>query len=111
MVSHTLKTIDQNVPIVTVHASRGKYVRAEPIAALYEQGRIHHVGSFPELEDQMAMFTPETASDRSNGQSPDRVDALVWAFTHLFPSMTERVKKPEVRGNYVPPQAQGWLGR
>lgn len=111
MVAHTLKTIDPRLPIVSVHASRGKYVRAEPIAALYEQGRISHVGSFPELEDQMSVFTPETAADRSDGLSPDRVDALVWGFTHLFPAMTERVQKKPTANIPRQPSPQGWLGR
>src|SRR5205807_9991713 len=64
-------------------ASRGKVVRAEPVAALYEQRRIHHVGAFPTLEDQMCAFAPDF--DRTSaGYSPDRVDALVWAFTDLL---------------------------
>jgi phage terminase large subunit-like protein len=71
-----------------VKATRGKYVRAEPISALYEQGRVHHVGAFVELEDQMISFTPERASDRSDGYSPDRVDALVWGLSELFPDIT-----------------------
>lgn len=71
------------VSIVLVHATRGKVTRAEPAAALYEQGRISHVGTLSTLEDQMCLFT--TDFDRkSMGYSPDRVDALVWALTHLF---------------------------
>ncbi|OKO87576.1 hypothetical protein AC629_13635 [Bradyrhizobium sp. NAS80.1] len=62
--------------------SRGKVVRAEPIAALYEQRKVHHVGGFPVLEDQMCAFTSDF--DRARvGYSPDRVDALVWALTEL----------------------------
>ena len=79
MVSHTLRTVDKNVPIRLVHASRGKRTRAEPVAALYEQGRVHHAGSFPELEDQLCTWTPD-------GASPDRLDALVWALTELMVS-------------------------
>jgi phage terminase large subunit-like protein len=60
-----------------VNASRGKIIRAEPIAALYEQGRVHHVGSFPELEDEMTTYTLEEK------WSPNRMDALVWAITGL----------------------------
>lgn len=71
------------VPYKAVHATRGKVVRAEPVAALYEQGRIHHVGVFAKLEDQMAAFTPDF-DRRAAGYSPDRVDALVWAFTELM---------------------------
>lgn len=71
------------VSIVLVHATRGKVTRAEPAAALYEQGRVSHVGTLSTLEDQMCLFT--TDFDRkSMGYSPDRVDALVWALTHLF---------------------------
>lgn len=77
MVSHTLRTVDKNVPIRLVHASRGKRTRAEPVAALYEQGRVHHAGAFPELEDQLCTWTPD-------GASPDRLDALVWALTELL---------------------------
>ena len=57
MVEATLRMIDPNVPFAAVHASRGKVTRAEPVAALYEQGRVHHLGAFPQLEDQMCGFT------------------------------------------------------
>ena len=58
-------------------------VRAEPVAALYQQGRVHHIGTFPQLEDQMTNFTADI--DRAAaGYSPDRVDALVWAFSQLL---------------------------
>jgi hypothetical protein len=63
--------------------SRGKAVRAEPIAALYEQRRVHHVGTFPMLEDQMSAFTSDFDRGRA-GYSPDHVDALVWALTELM---------------------------
>jgi phage terminase large subunit-like protein len=83
MVEATLRMIDPGVPFTSVTASRGKVARAEPIAALYEQGRVHHLGSYPELEDQMCGFT--TAFDRRTaGYSPGRVDALVWAITELM---------------------------
>jgi phage terminase large subunit-like protein len=69
----------ESLPLKTVHASKGKATRAEPIAALYEQGKVHHVGSFSRLEDQMTQWNPlEDAS------SPDRVDALVWVLTELM---------------------------
>ena len=58
LVEHTLKTIDPNVPFKAVHASRGKATRAEPVSALYEQGRVHHFGTFPELEDQLCEWVP-----------------------------------------------------
>jgi predicted phage terminase large subunit-like protein len=83
MVEATLRTIDPNVPFHAVRASRGKVARAEPVAALYEQGRVHHLGTFPQLEDQMCSFTADF--DRAvAGYSPDRVDALVWALTELL---------------------------
>ena len=78
LVEFTLRTLNANLPYTAVHASRGKRVRAEPIAALYEQGKVHHVGCLPELEDQMCAFLPEGGE-----KSPDRVDALVWALTEL----------------------------
>ncbi|MBV8937539.1 MAG: DNA-packaging protein [Alphaproteobacteria bacterium] len=87
MVEATLRMIEPNVPFVAVRASRGKITRAEPIAALYEQGRVHHLGLFPALEDQMCAFTADARSGRSPysaGCSPDRVDALVWALTDLL---------------------------
>lgn len=82
MVEAVIRSVDKYVPVTLVHASRGKYVRAEPVSALYEQGRVHHVGAFPELEDQMVAFTPDI--DRDAMGSPDRVDALVWALSEMF---------------------------
>ena len=74
MVGATLRMVDRNVAFTEVRASRGKIVRAEPVAALYDQGRVHHIGTFPQLEDQMANFTSDI--DRAAaGYSPDRVDA------------------------------------
>jgi phage terminase large subunit-like protein len=83
MVEATLRMVDPNVAFTSVRATRGKVVRAQPVAALYEQRRVHHVGSFPKLEDQMCGFTPDFDRE-SAGYSPDRVDALVWAFTDLL---------------------------
>lgn len=79
MVRSVIHTVDQRVPVELVHASRGKIVRAEPVASMYEQGRGHHVGSFPTLEDQMCSYAPGMFDG-----SPDHMDALVWAFTKLF---------------------------
>jgi phage terminase large subunit-like protein len=76
MVTLTIKTVDNSVPVKLVHASRGKQVRAEPISALYEQGRVHHVGGFPKLEDELCLWMP-------GDKSPNRLDALVWAMTEL----------------------------
>src|SRR5205807_9618363 len=83
MVEATLRMIDPSVPFGAVRASRGKVARAEPVAALYEQGRIHHLGAFPPLEDQMCSFTADF-DGKAAAYSPDRVDALVWAFTELL---------------------------
>ena len=80
LVEANIRTVRATVPYQKVHASRGKRVRAEPIAALYEQGRIHHVGEFAALEDQMCNFAPDVTP---TGDSPDRVDALVWALWAL----------------------------
>jgi phage terminase large subunit-like protein len=78
LVESVLRAVDRSVPYSPVTASRGKRVRAEPVAALYEQGRVHHVGVFEELEGQMCQWTPDGGSG-----SPDRLDALVWACTEL----------------------------
>ena len=77
----TFKGIDARVPVKKVYASRGKYVRAEPVSALYAEGRVAHVGEFPELERQMCDFA---ADGLAHGKSPDRLDALVWALTELM---------------------------
>jgi predicted phage terminase large subunit-like protein len=79
LVERVLRTVDPSVAYRAVRASRGKVVRAEPIAALYEQGRVHHVGLFAGLEDQLCVFAP----DQYDG-SPDRVDALVWCLSELM---------------------------
>jgi phage terminase large subunit-like protein len=89
MVEATLRMVDPNVPFGAVHASRGKVARAEPVATLYEQGKVHHLGAFPILEDQMCMFTRDLeawsgASFSESSTSPDRVDALVWALSDLL---------------------------
>lgn len=81
MVEAVIRSIDPAIRFKAVTASRGKHVRAEPVAALYEQGKVHHVGRFPALEEQMGMFT---TSGYQGAASPDRVDALVWALTELM---------------------------
>ncbi|HET7849549.1 MAG TPA: terminase family protein [Pseudolabrys sp.] len=80
MVRAVIHEADRTVPVVTVHATRAKWVRAEPVSQLYEQGRVKHVGVFPELEDEMCDFGLDGLS---SGRSPDRLDALVWAVTAL----------------------------
>ncbi|MFN3171539.1 MAG: DNA-packaging protein [Hyphomicrobiales bacterium] len=82
MVRSVLEQASRDVPVKLVHAKRGKWLRAEPVAYLYAQGRVHHVGAFAELEDEMLDFGPEGLS--APGQSPDRLDALVWAITELM---------------------------
>lgn len=83
MVLHTLRTVRRDVAVDGVTAHRGKALRADPVATLYEQGRVFHVGSFPELESQMLSWVP------GEGDSPDRIDALVHALTYLFPQNPE----------------------
>lgn len=99
MVEHVVRTAKPNVHYKEVRASRGKHRRAEPIAALYEQGKIHHIGHYPELEDQLLSFS----RDGYQGvKSPDRADAAIWGFTELFEGMTRPpIKQVEV----VIPQA------
>lgn len=88
MVEFVIKTVAGNmglhVPYKGVHAALGKYTRAEPVAALYEQGRVHHVGSFADLEDELCEWVPGMPS-------PNRLDSLVWAFTDL---LVENIKRP-----------------
>lgn len=88
MVRDVLHRHTPNLPVKLVHASRDKRTRALPVAMLYEQNRVHHAGTFPELEDQLCTWD-ETAS------SPDRMDALVYAITELLPA-TARAE-PKVR--------------
>jgi phage terminase large subunit-like protein len=92
MAEAVLRQADEAVPVEMVRASRGKFTRAEPVAALYERGRVRHVGAFPELEDEMCDFG---LGGLSSGRSPDRLDALVWALSALM--LTKR-GKPRVRG-------------
>lgn len=84
LVERNITALDPNLSFRAVRASRGKYIRAEPVAALYEQGRVHHVGTFHALEDQMCGWTPQ-----SDAKSPDRLDALVWAVTDLVVDQEE----------------------
>lgn len=82
LIEALIRSKDRSVSYRKVHASRGKTKRAEPVSALYEQGKVHHVGSFPELEDQMCAWNPQLLD--SEQDSPDRMDALVWAFSDLM---------------------------
>ena len=78
LVLEVLKQVDNTIPLRKVTASRGKRVRAEPVSALSEQLRLHMVGAFPELEDQLVTWEPDS------NESPDRMDAMVWAVTELM---------------------------
>ena len=86
MIEATLRVIDPNLPFAAVRATRGKLTRAEPVAALYGQGQVHHLGVFPQLEDQMCNLVRGSGNRDGSwtGFSPDRVDALVWALTDLL---------------------------
>jgi phage terminase large subunit-like protein len=91
MVTAVIRTVDADVPVKAVRARRGKWLRAEPVAALYHQGRVLHAGRFAELEDEMCDFGP---NGLSSNRSPDRVDALVWAISEL---MQECGATPRIR--------------
>jgi phage terminase large subunit-like protein len=91
MVEAVIRTVDASVPVTPVRAMRGKWLRAEPVAALYEQGRVRHAGYFPHLEDEMCNFGHDGMAD---GRSPDRLDALVWAVNAL---MLAKNEAPRVR--------------
>jgi predicted phage terminase large subunit-like protein len=108
MVEALLRAQRANVPYRAVHATRGKVTRAEPVAALYEQNKVYHAGEFSDLESQMCSFT--TGFDRkAQGYSPDRVDALVWALTDLFPRMTRRATTTPTAPTAVNQGAGGWM--
>jgi phage terminase large subunit-like protein len=91
MVTAVIRTVDPAVPVKAVRARRGKWLRAEPVAMLYQQGKVRHAGRLPELEDEMCDFGP---NGLSNGHSPDRLDALVWAVNELMP---DRSARPRIR--------------
>lgn len=95
LIEHIVRQVDASVPFRAVRATRGKVVRAEPVAALYEQGRICHRGAFPALEAQM---TQMTVGGYAGSGSPDRVDALVWAMTELMLDPAAAHRAPRIRG-------------
>jgi len=117
LVRLNIRTVDAQVPYKAVWASKGKHTRAEPIAGLYEQGKVFHVGTFPALEDQMCTWVP-------GDDSPDRLDALVWALAELFPDVVSptpivgpaMVEGPSrwngggSRGPLVEPGGERWIG-
>jgi phage terminase large subunit-like protein len=81
-VAAVIRSVDPNIAVKAVRAQRGKWLRAEPVAAAYQQKRVFHAGRFAELEDELCDFGP---NGLSSGRSPDRLDALVWAVTELLP--------------------------
>lgn len=95
LVESVIRQIDPMVSFKAVRATRGKAARAEPVAALYEQGRVHHCRGLAELEDEMCQMTAQGFRGRG---SPDRVDALVWAMTDLMIDPSQRWSRPRVRG-------------
>ncbi len=101
MVRYTFKTIDETIPIKLVHASRGKFARAEPVSSLYERGRVKHVRGLDLLEDQMVQWEPLGSTG-----SPDRLDAMVWAVTELA---LKGISRPELNLAYS--DAKGLLSR
>lgn len=108
MCRHTLRSVRPAVPVVEVVATRGKHVRAEPIAALYSMGRVSHVGTFPKLEDQMCQMT---AGGYEGHGSPDRADALVWGMSQLFPSMIRKVDHSALFADeQTMPSTGAWMG-
>ncbi len=102
MVRAVIRGVDALTPVKTVHATRGKWLRAEPVASLYAQGRVKHVGAFPALEDEMADFG---LSGFSGGHSPDRLDALVYAVTELI---VKPRAEPRIRQWWSDPLVPGW---
>ena len=97
MVASTLNTVRDTLPIKTIQASRGKAVRAEPVAALYEQGRVHHVGMFQEMEEQMCLFPVEHEND-------DMVYALVYSISELA---NHGIAEPPLVHSFIQPYVQG----
>jgi phage terminase large subunit-like protein len=101
LVKYTLKTVDETIPLKAVHASRGKFARAEPVAALYERGKVKHLRGLDDLETQMTTWEPLGSIG-----SPDRLDAMVWAITELA---LKGIAKPELNLAYA--DAKGLLAR
>lgn len=105
MVQAVIRNADRSVPFKEVVASRGKAVRAEPVSALFEQGRVSIVGSLPELEDQLVLMTPAGYLGET---SPDRLDAMVWALTEV---MLSHIPAPRNEAVAIPKQVTGFMRR
>lgn len=108
MVQHVIQTARPRTPYKAVTASRGKVVRAEPIAALYEHGKVRHVGDFREMEDELSAFS---TVGYTGERSPNRADALIWALSELFPGLTRPAKKvqEERKREYRVSGSDGWM--
>lgn len=109
MVHHVIKTARPRTPYKQVTATRGKAVRAEPFSALYEQGKVRHVGEFRDLEDELVAFSTNGYMGES---SPNRADALIWALTEIFPGLVKakRDDKPREPRRTISGHNQGWMG-
>jgi len=106
MVQHVIQTSRPRTPYKQVTATRGKAVRAEPISALYDQGKVRHVGMFRELEDELAAFSTVGYLGES---SPNRADAVIWALTELFPGIVKEKVEPRKRKTREV-NSGGWMG-
>lgn len=109
MVEAVIRAQMADAPVTLVHASRGKITRAEPVSALYERGKVYHVGEHTGLEDQMCSFTSDF-DRKAAGWSPDRVDALVWAVTSLFPDLTRKTHEVDWSKAFETSSTTGWMG-
>jgi phage terminase large subunit-like protein len=110
MVQHTIQAARPRTPYKAVTASRGKAVRAEPMSALYEQGKVRHVGDFRELEDELVAFS---TVGYTGDQSPNRADAWIWVLTELFPGIVNERKPAHVGpklNSSLATGRQGWMG-
>lgn len=102
VLQQVIHDIDDSVNVKLVHASTGKAVRAEPVVAKYEQGKVHHVGTLERLEDELCTWVP------GQGRSPNRLDALVWSLTELFESSSISTDVYLVDLSGAEPVAEGW---
>ncbi len=107
MVRYVIQTARPKTNYKDVHASRGKIVRAEPFSALYEQGKIRHVGNFPELEGELCAFN---TAGYMGERSPNRADAWIWVLSELFPAVVAGPKKPKSESKPKPRVAGSWMG-
>lgn len=108
MVQQTIQVARPRTPFKRVTASRGKVQRAEPFSALYEQGKVRHVGQFPKLEDELSGFSTH---GYTGSRSPNRADALIWGLAELFPGLTAaRAERKPLKTIPVSQSAGGWMG-